>query len=73
MLSPARASSSSDDLAPIITDWLFLFRLSAVAEEKETGRLVTLLDDDVAAGPVAQTLGIWRITQVSLLKTNQLS
>ena len=57
MLSPARASSSSDDLAPIVTDWLFLFRLSAGAEEKVMGRLVTLLDD-VPADPVVETPGI---------------
>ena len=57
MLSLARASSSSDDLAPIITDWLFLFWLSAGAEEKVMGRLVTLLAD-VPADPAAATPGI---------------
>ena len=57
-VDPARVSSSSDDLAPIVTDWLFLFRLSTEAEEKVTGRLVTLLDDDVPADPVAETPGI---------------
>ena len=45
MLSPTRASSSSNNLAPIVSDWLFLFRLSVDAEEKEMGRLAALLDD----------------------------
>ena len=63
MLSPARASSSSDDLAPIISDWAFLFQLSAVVEEKETGRLATLLTD--GEGRAVETPGIWHRVHVS--------
>ena len=58
MLSPARASSSSDDLAPIVRDWLFLSRLSADAKEKEMAHLAALLDDSAGAGQVVETLGI---------------
>ena len=47
-----------DDFEPIVIDWLFLFRLSAGAEEKVIGRLVTLLDEDVPADPAAERPGI---------------
>ena len=56
----------SDDLAPIVSDWLFLFRLSADAEEKEICRLVALLDDDAAAGRAVETPGIWQRIHVTL-------
>ena len=68
MLSPARASSSSDDLAPIVSDWLFLFRLSVDAEEKEMARLAALLDDGAGAGRAVETPGIWRKMHVNLSK-----
>ena len=60
IISPARASSSSDNLAPIASDWLFLCRLSADAEEKEMARLAALLDDGAGAGRAVETPGIWR-------------
>ena len=59
MLSPARASSSLDGLAPIVMDWLFLFRHSAEVEEREIWpRLPALSDFGVEAGRMAPTPGI---------------
>ena len=67
MSSPARALSSSDDLAPVVSDWLFLFRLSAEAEEREMWpRLPAFLEDDAGAGRTVETPGTGHRVHVKL-------
>ena len=72
VLSPARASSSLDDFGPLVRDWLFLFLLSAEAEQKDMWpRLSALLEVGAEAGRTAGTPGIWRKAYIKLSEQSQ--